>query len=112
MGRVLLGRESAVRGLHEEPLGLRFLQELGDLTFGNRGVEIEGFGVGRFHAVAQFGKGFEEGGTKAHLFSPPFVDGTRQSLQAGNPAGMFARPLRERVGVKIDTKKLEKIFES
>ena len=66
-----------------------------------RAVEIEGFGVGRLHPVAQFRERFKEGGTKPHLFLPPFVDGARQPLQAGNPGLMLARPFRERVGIKL-----------
>ena len=64
-------------------------------------MEIEGFRIGCFHPVAQFGERLEEGGTKSHLLLPPFVDSARQSLQAGNLGLMFACPFREGVGIKL-----------
>ena len=91
MSRIFLGREGAVGGLHEEPLGLRLLQELGDLAFGNRAVEIEGFRIGRFHPVAQFGERLKEGGTEPHLVAAA-ICGRRTPAVAGRECGSGCLP--------------------
>ena len=101
MGRVFLGPERAIGSLHQEAFGLRLLQELGDFAFGNGGIKLERLGVRRFHSVAQFGEGFEEGGAESHFLLPPFVDGAREPLQAGNPGLMFAGPFVKCVGVEL-----------